>query len=353
MFSSCLYFLLVFIESVLSLYDDAGVIAYFANACPEGWETYTSGNGRFILSSGDYNSITYAINSTGGEDKVLLKQENLASHTHVNGEFSNLLKYTGCDTTKNVDCSNGEPDVLSYATLSNVGNDVPHNNMPQYLTLALCIKIQNSFTLMATQNVENTILNQNTNDVETASFNNITNLNQMLQTQILNMKNYFNIKINQINTNINILSSTLNTISQIIDKNKAIIENEIQNNITSQRLEDDEKYITFFALSSQINNFTLNFQNNLSNLSILIEKQMTNLINAFEQNVSNLNLSFYDEMADLHNSLKYYNQSSGSLPIGVTTLVLSTLNLAVIISYTFLSRKRLHHFSTPSTPFTD
>ena len=141
-----LYFSLFLFEFASSLFDDTGIIAYFATPCPQGWESYSLANGRFILSSGNYNAITYILNSMGGEDKVQLKQENMASHTHGNGEFKNLIRSNGAFTSADwYDSYPGEPDIYHSAPMLTIGNDVPHNNMPQYLVLSLCKKNTKQF----------------------------------------------------------------------------------------------------------------------------------------------------------------------------------------------------------------
>ena len=75
MFFHFFLFSLFFFLSHCSSEEDIGLIAFFPTICPDGWEAYTEADGRFIISSGSYNSETYTLNSVGGTDQVALTED--------------------------------------------------------------------------------------------------------------------------------------------------------------------------------------------------------------------------------------------------------------------------------------
>ena len=87
---------------------------------------------------------------------------------------------------------------------------------------------------------------------------------------------------------------------------------------------------------------------NLTNLSTEIQEQLIYLTNILEKNLNDLNTSFSDEITELRNLLKPNTQSPSSLPIAITALVLSILNIGGILSYAYFYKKSLKIF--PSTP---
>ena len=173
-----------FLSPCFSASDDVGLIAYFSGNCPDGWTSYTGSQGRFIMSTGTYNGITYSVGSIGGEDKVHLTTDNLPRHDHSKGNWRYILQVTGKGTAKGSDDSPVEPDIMVPQPLVSVGNDVPHNNVPQYIALNACQKIKNSFVLAADQTLTNTQMKSDISNLQTAIAN--------LQSQMADMKTYYN-----------------------------------------------------------------------------------------------------------------------------------------------------------------
>lgn len=105
---------------------DVGMISYFEEECPEGWEQYTNLNGRFAVGAGEYSGASldnrkenyhYGMLDEGGEIKHLLNQEETP-------KSSTMSKYADryCEYDPNACATEG----------------VPHNNLPPYLALRSC-----------------------------------------------------------------------------------------------------------------------------------------------------------------------------------------------------------------------
>ena len=340
-----LYYLFFLVCPYLSLFDDTGIIAYFATPCPEGWEKYSEGDGLFILSKGEYNTINYALNTKGEEDKVQLKIENMASHNHANGEFKDLLRYTSFNTTGTPgDFTIGEPDIYNYMELLPVGNDVPHNNMPQYLVLSLCIKTHNSFTLKVTQNAVNDQLNHSIIRISTNSQKNLNDLNESFINQFEAFKMDANYKILQINTQNTILSSKIDLFVNNIDRNTAYLEGEFKNNITELKLEMMQQFMTvndrisdLFTqlndLSSKVNKNITDFLQNFKDLSTNFHSNLSDLSTNSYNNLTDLSMNFSKNLAELSTKLPNKNDSSNinddnfhsTLAIGIVSLIVCIL----------------------------
>ena len=156
-----IFFLLMFplYHSQLPL-STTGPIAYFAGACPEGWQVYVNVAGRFIISSGNYqgpyDSATYASGSTGGEAKTTLDIQHLPPHDHSNGAYNQMVRYGPGLCAPNFAVKPGWPDITSTPSeILPVGGDQPHNNLPQYLSLVACQKQSVSFAMTAVQDYTN------------------------------------------------------------------------------------------------------------------------------------------------------------------------------------------------------
>ena len=66
--------------SVFSLSSSSlGMIGYFENTCPEGWEEYVHGHGKFILGANN----RFQSGETGGNSTITLIVENMPPHTHT------------------------------------------------------------------------------------------------------------------------------------------------------------------------------------------------------------------------------------------------------------------------------
>ena len=169
-----LFLIVSFLGLGFSVSDDIGEILFFPDACPTGWTLVSEAVGRFILSAGTYsgNMVTYAINSTGGQNSVVLTTSHLPSHNHKNGAFNALYTPgTGSTTMTNYAQGPGHvPDEITIMPLSSVGDSVPHNNLPPYYVLVPCRKNINYFLLSQDQSLVGLAWNANFT-VENANLN--------------------------------------------------------------------------------------------------------------------------------------------------------------------------------------
>lgn len=130
--------------------DDVGLIGYFEEGCPEGWEEYDKLAGRVPIGAGAYigvaedgrtESVTYLEGTTGGEVLHTQTVEEIASHKHITATYGGYSTNTGLSST-----GNGMPSLGAYSWetgqlyCSEEGKDQPHNNMPPYLVLTACQK---------------------------------------------------------------------------------------------------------------------------------------------------------------------------------------------------------------------
>lgn len=92
--------------------------------------------GRFLLGSSD----THALGSEGGEEEVTLTVEQMPKHTHT-------YKLTGSTSSLGTG-SSGRYDLFIAPNADSIvglsGNDQPHNNMPPYTAVLICIKAKAS-----------------------------------------------------------------------------------------------------------------------------------------------------------------------------------------------------------------
>ncbi|MEN9868527.1 MAG: hypothetical protein RL748_4117 [Pseudomonadota bacterium] len=126
-----------------------GVITMWSgptNNIPTGWALCDGNNGtpnlkdRFIVGAG----ASYGVGATGGANTVALSINEMPSHNHNNGNFSQLLQNTGRDTTDGLDNNaggTGEPDVARSAAMVNTGGGQAHENRPPYYALAFIMKL--------------------------------------------------------------------------------------------------------------------------------------------------------------------------------------------------------------------
>ena len=169
-----LFLIVSFLGLGFSVSDDIGEILFFPDACPTGWTLVSEAVGRFILSAGTYsgNMVTYAINSTGGQNSVVLTTSHLPSHNHKNGAFNALYTPgTGSTTMTNYAQGPGHvPDEITIMPLSSVGDSVPHNNLPPYYVLVPCRKTVNYYLISQDQSLVGLAWNANFT-VENANLN--------------------------------------------------------------------------------------------------------------------------------------------------------------------------------------
>ena len=119
---------------------DIGQIAYFAGNCPDGWGDYIQCQQRFIFGAGS----GYNVGDTGGEFTHTLSYNEMPNHRHI----------MDCDWSAgwrgpNVNLANGYQQSSADRNCgqrftSYEGGNQPHNNMPPYTVLRVCIKLRES-----------------------------------------------------------------------------------------------------------------------------------------------------------------------------------------------------------------
>lgn len=110
---------------------------------PDGWTLCNGSNGapdlrgRFILGAnpntgGNTNFMVNEMNAIGGEEKVQLKVEELPKHSH---------SINVCEDVKSGRWGGGSWGNCRNKNTDITGNDIPHNNMPPYYSLAYIMKL--------------------------------------------------------------------------------------------------------------------------------------------------------------------------------------------------------------------
>ncbi|WP_394204265.1 hypothetical protein [Shewanella waksmanii] len=118
------------------------LVAYFdLDKCPQGWQPFTSGYGRFTIATNDGNNelLAHSLGKTGGTEKHKLTKSEMPRHTHVYYDWYFL------DMGNEPEFSTGEGDDVGMRKnkarrTEPTGESVPHNNMPPYIALTQCIK---------------------------------------------------------------------------------------------------------------------------------------------------------------------------------------------------------------------
>ena len=151
MINSLRYFLLhfQFAYFIISLPTDKGLISYFENSCPPGWEENKETACRTFLGPGSTidaqgESRTGNLLETGGEFNHQLVVNEIPPHTHT---FTADGRH-GRDpqTAATIYCDWGDvghpPRTLTSAK---TGADKPHNNMPPFIVMKSCRKIEDFY----------------------------------------------------------------------------------------------------------------------------------------------------------------------------------------------------------------
>ena len=122
-------------------------MAFETDSCPDGWNSYPDGAGRFLLGAGDSRDIKntkkYHVTDTGGLERVVLKRSEMPRHRHeVEGKKVLLVEMTGKDTTTGVDNNEAheEFNVRIGVQMGEAGEDQPHENMPPFRVVTFCMK---------------------------------------------------------------------------------------------------------------------------------------------------------------------------------------------------------------------
>lgn len=101
--------------------------------------------GRVPIGSGttqdtNDNSETFTVGSRGGEFTHQLTCTEMPTHNHDNGQFNSLVTINGTGTTKGVDNTPNEINVLCGGTIQQAGGNGFHNNVQPYIGTSYIIK---------------------------------------------------------------------------------------------------------------------------------------------------------------------------------------------------------------------
>lgn len=119
----------------------AGMIMAFdlVTGCPEGWQTYEIGAGRFILGAGQGDGLTERqYGAVEGEERVLLTVDTMPTHSHDYGGQRAQYWIRDMDEEQSAGPAEGGGHFQPVYRVSPQGGDQPHNNMPPYIALHFC-----------------------------------------------------------------------------------------------------------------------------------------------------------------------------------------------------------------------
>lgn len=110
--------------------------AFDSKKCPEGWEHYQLGAGRFLLGSGKGREL----HADGGAETHTLTVPEMPTHNHDSGKYSLVVK-SHTETTDETDDIGGEEiNVRRGFPMVSQGEGKAHNNMPPFLVVNFCKK---------------------------------------------------------------------------------------------------------------------------------------------------------------------------------------------------------------------
>ena len=137
MIASVFLFVELRIQEIRQIPADA-VIAVDRSDCPPGWSTFEPAEDRFVL--GVSPERPYRMMS--GSEQVSLENRHLPSHSHdvTTLEWGHTVNGNGA--ARRLDVDDGPPYSGIVGTLQTaaVGEGEPHENMPPFIALPLCIK---------------------------------------------------------------------------------------------------------------------------------------------------------------------------------------------------------------------
>ena len=124
------------LSSLLGPTVPPGAVVAFDRECPEGWESYQIGAGRFLLGA----DKARALNDEGGSAEHVLTLAEMPNHNHDGGRF--LVGRTGDNTVRaeTDDTGQNEINIRHGFPMVAEGGGQPHNNMPPYLVVNFCEK---------------------------------------------------------------------------------------------------------------------------------------------------------------------------------------------------------------------
>ena len=117
--------------------------------CPPGWEEFSGAAGRFIVGAGRHSEHNQygnpvpekKVGETGGQDRVKLEIEHMPKHRHRNpskgadGRGKQILQSLQATGDGEYGGAHARPTEFT-------GGDQPHDNMPPYVALLYCKRVQ-------------------------------------------------------------------------------------------------------------------------------------------------------------------------------------------------------------------
>lgn len=119
------------------------VVAFEADKCPDDWELYHAGAGRFLFGADNEHELR----SEGGTKEHQLTVSEMPAHRHDDrreeGKADHLLvQVTGSltETTTDTDGHPREFNNMHGVRMESRGQSQPHENMPPYRVVNFCVK---------------------------------------------------------------------------------------------------------------------------------------------------------------------------------------------------------------------
>lgn len=117
------------------------VLAFNLAICPDGWSTFSSANGRFIVGTGTLGSDSYSLSQTGGSARHTLSASEMPSHDHGVELIGKAAEYdwAAYGSPGGVLAANGDGSG-PFLDILPAGGSQPHENRPPYVALLFCQK---------------------------------------------------------------------------------------------------------------------------------------------------------------------------------------------------------------------
>ena len=119
----------------------SGAVVAFGDKCPEGWDSYHTAYGRFLLGAGN-DDKAYTLGMQGGASTHTLTVSELPNHNHDKEGELLLVSHTGADTVHAPTDDTGRKEInIRYGfKMVSMGGNEPHDNMPPYFVVNFCEK---------------------------------------------------------------------------------------------------------------------------------------------------------------------------------------------------------------------
>ncbi len=119
-----------------------GAVVAFDKECPDGWDPFHAGAGRFLIGTGKVGETTIKLGKPGGSHEHTLTVPEMPEHTHDDIEGRLLLVQKSSDTTATeVDrTGHNEINIRHGVRMKVSGEGKPHPIMPPYVPVSFCEK---------------------------------------------------------------------------------------------------------------------------------------------------------------------------------------------------------------------